>query len=189
MSLLRIRRQEADGKGVRRAGAGAAEGADSYIERLLKLIPAEAIGIYLVGLQIVGVEAENHVAISKWTLACLVFVFVFRAIASAESPRLGLATGKGLRQWWKDFKAEVQWGAVLIATFSFFVWASALGYPVAPNLSASLNACSVPDMASNVICVGQKTGTLILLLWTPLAAFLYAGHRIGNLAPPDDDDD
>jgi len=177
---LRIRIQAHTASAIR--ADGEAQSGDSYVERLLKLIPAEVIGIYLVGIQVVGSDPENHVSLSIWTLACAIFVVIFRAILSTESPKLAVASDKQLRKWWKQFRKEAQWPAVVIATVSFLVWATALGYPIAPWLSATLNACSSAD----AICIGEEVGTLVLLLWTPLAAFLFSGERIGNLSPGKD---
>lgn len=182
MSLLRIRIQ-APAKDVAARSAEEAAG-DSYVERLLKLIPAEAIGIYLVGVQVIGGEASTLPALARWTLACSVFVIVFRAILSTESPKFGLDTAKSPRDWWLQFHREAQWPAVFIATISFLVWATALGYPVAPWFSEQFNACATSDA---VLCGGEKFGTLVLLLWTPLAAFLYSGERVGNLAEEQSD--
>jgi len=188
VSLLRIRIQPPSDAVVRTADA-AAEPGDSYVERLLKLIPAEAIGIYLVGLQVVGTDVKNDVTIANWTLACIFFVFVFRSILSTESPKFGLGQGKKFGEWWRQFGKEVQWPAVLIASFSFIVWATALGYPIAPWISDGLDACAAEGAQLSVVCAGEKTGTLVLLLWTPIAAFLYTGERVGNLAPDDEDND
>jgi len=183
VSLLRIRIQ-APADPARRSNGEEAQAGDSYVERLLKLIPAEAIGIYLVGVQIVGSDVANHPSLAQWTAACAVFVVTFRAILSTESPKFGIENAKALGEWWEQFRKEVQWPAVTIATISFLVWATALGYPIAPWLSATFNACGAVD----VICAGEKAGTLVLLLWTPLAAFLYTGERVGNLASDAEND-
>ncbi|WP_405233689.1 trypsin-like serine peptidase [Lentisalinibacter salinarum] len=176
MSLLRIRIQAPPDAGTARS-AGKSAG-DSYVERLLKLIPAEAIGIYLVGVQVVGGDIRTLPGLARWTLACTIFVIVLRAILSSESPKFGLDNAKSFGEWWRQFRRDAQWPAVFIATISFLVWATALGHPVAPWFSSQWNAC---DTADAVICGGEKLGTLILLLWTPLAAFLYTGERAGNL--------
>ncbi len=189
MSLLRIRIQPPEAPDAARTADAAAKPGDSYVERLLKLIPAEAIGIYLVGLQVVGTDPKNGLAVGQWSLACIAFVFVFRSILSTESPKFGVGEGKGFFEWWQQIRKEIQWPAVLIATVSFIVWASALGYPIAPWFSAARDACAGEGTAQNVVCAGEKAGTLILLLWTPIAAFLYTGERVGNLAPEENGDD
>lgn len=184
MAFLRIHSSVASGSGSREDGKAAQQG-DSYVERLLKLIPAEAIGIYLVGVQVVGSDGAEHVPLAKWTLACAIFVVVFRALLSTESPKLGVEGSKSPGDWWKTFRKEAQWPAVFIATISFLIWATALGYPIAPWLTDRFNACN----EASVICAGEPVGTLMLLLWTPLAAFLYSGERVGNLAPARDVND
>lgn len=82
---------------------------DQYIERLVKLIPAEVVGAYMVGKSIAPTEAYP-----EWALVCLILTFVLRALMSLESGR------NSLRQ-------RVQWGAVIVATLSFLIWVSVLG--------------------------------------------------------------
>ena len=192
MALLRIgERKRPELMHARRMAATAsASGADSYLERLLKLIPAEAIGIYLVGLQVVAGDQASDAAVARWSLACLIFVFVFRVIVSSESPTFGLMAGKGIKQWWQDLRGEVQWPAVFIAMASFAVWVAALGHPLAPLPVDWFDWCSADAQArDNVLCASDRFGTAALLLWTPIAAFLYSGERLGKPKrnPPEQD--
>lgn len=80
--------------------------ADSYIERLIKLIPVEVVGAYLVGREL----AEIHQMEATWGFVCLVFVVVFRALMTQP---------EGLTHF--SF-AQVQTGVVLISLISFIIW-------------------------------------------------------------------
>jgi hypothetical protein len=75
----------------------------NWMERLVKLIPAEVLSLYLAGKGI----AESW--LGYWAAVCLVIVFVFRAWGTKEE-------GK-----------KVQWAAVIIATVSFVIWIYAIG--------------------------------------------------------------
>lgn len=83
--------------------------ADSYLERLLKLIPGEGVGLYIAGRGVIRENSEQLFIL--WTLVCLGAVVLLRAIGSAGLPRVG----------------PVQWPGVAIASVSFLVWTYSLG--------------------------------------------------------------
>lgn len=120
---------------------------DSYVQRLLKLIPTEVVSAFLVGREI----ATKNDYSSEWALWCLVLTFVFRILmtyeTSADSPTI-----------WDRLKS-VQWPAVIIATISFAVWAFTLGDKFPAPLPS----------------LEQWEATLVLLIWTPLVPYLYSG--------------
>ena len=84
---------------------------DSYILRLIKLIPTEVVGAYLVGREL----ASANNASAGWALACLMFTVVLRSAMTFEK--------RERQPWW----AGVQWGAVIIAAISFSIWMYSLG--------------------------------------------------------------
>jgi hypothetical protein len=54
----------------------------SYMERLVKLIPAEVVGLYLVGQGII--PPVEKVAIVVWSIVCLVLVVLVRAKTTGD---------------------------------------------------------------------------------------------------------
>ena len=121
---------------------------DSYVQRLIKLIPAEVVTAYLVGRQI----AVAHDYDGQWALWCLLATLVFRSIMTFERP-------DGVDAKWKAYLYGIEWPAVLIAAISFSIWIFSLGDqypPILPSLE-------------------QWQATLVLLLWTPFAPLVYKG--------------
>jgi len=76
----------------------------SYMERLVKLIPTEVVALYLVGLGIIPQNAR--VPIVVWALVCVGLVVLVRARATGDRPN----------------KLSPQWGAVVVSTISFVIW-------------------------------------------------------------------
>ena len=92
-----------------------AQAFQSYLDRLLKMIPAEVVALYLVGSGVIP-AGESPAWLLAWSLVCLLGVVVIRAYGTADRAR-----GKG-----------PQWAAVLIATISFVIWLYSLGGPFKP---------------------------------------------------------
>jgi hypothetical protein len=84
-----------------------------YYERLLKLIPAEVVGLYLIGVGII--PSGVRIGLAAWAAACLALVVLVRAGATRDP---GASLGP-------------QWAAVVVAAVSFVVWVYALGGPFA----------------------------------------------------------
>jgi hypothetical protein len=84
-----------------------------YLDRLLKLIPAEVVALYLVGSGLIPLEQPG--AALGWTLFCLAGVIVVRAYGTSDPRRA----------------VKPQWGAVAIAAVSFLIWVYSLGGPTA----------------------------------------------------------
>src|SRR5207247_1937041 len=83
----------------------------AYLDRLLKMIPAEVIGLYLVGS---GVIPETKPAVlTFWAAVCLIGVIVVRAYGTSD-PARGRAP---------------QWTAVILACIAFVIWVYTLGGP------------------------------------------------------------
>jgi hypothetical protein len=97
------------GAGVERTPSDYAESVtaaiEAYLERLLKLIPAEVVSIYPIGRALLSGETPQGL----WAVACLVICFVFRS---------RLTRGADGRS---------QWDAVGISCVSFIIWVYMLG--------------------------------------------------------------
>jgi hypothetical protein len=115
---FRIRRYEklpAREEGVVQPAAPAAPGAVAepapaptyYMERLIKLIPAEVLSLYLAG----KVFLKSSRGIVIWALVCLVLVIIARIWGT------------------KDQGKPVQWLAVVVSAISFVIWFYVVGDP------------------------------------------------------------
>jgi hypothetical protein len=94
-------------KPIRRAPVPAAAPAtplQGYMDRLIKLIPAEVVGLYLVGVGMIP-KGEN-VSVAVWALVCLALVVLVRAYGTGDPAA----------------KVPPQWGAVAVASISFVIW-------------------------------------------------------------------
>ena len=101
---------------VVRARAGdnvEADGLQSYLDRLLKLIPAEVVGLYLVGVG--AIPAGQNIGLAVWTGFCFLAVILVRAVATRD-PAKNLGP---------------QWVAVMVAAVAFVIWAYTMGGPFA----------------------------------------------------------
>ncbi|MBE9136285.1 hypothetical protein IQ254_03550 [Nodosilinea sp. LEGE 07088] len=129
----------------------------SYLERLLKLIPAEVISLYLVGKGMIAGGAVSQASIAYWggwTVVCLVGVFIVRIFGTAD-PNPDKPEGQP-----QPPPQSPQMGAVLIACVSFLVWIYSMG-----DVFALLNLYE-PILAG-----------LIMLGWTFFVPFFYKGSR------------
>ena len=88
--------------------------ADDYFQRLLKLLPSEIVGIYLIGRE----TANQHKAGPVWAAICFGLVLIFRAIATMPAD--------GGQPWYKALRS-VQWWPVLATAISFVIWVHAMG--------------------------------------------------------------
>ena len=105
---FRIESPETTSRGVTaapEAGATGAAGDDikQWMDRLIRLVPAEVVAVYLAGRG----YATNWLGI--WATVCLVLVFIVR-IWGTNEPVKG-----------------VQWPAVGVAAVSFVIWVYAMG--------------------------------------------------------------
>ena len=76
---------------------------DSWLERLVKLVPAEVVAVYLAGRPL----AEGKAA-GIWPLVCLGLVIVVRAFGTMD-------------------KRGPQWASVAVSAVSFVLWVYAMG--------------------------------------------------------------
>jgi hypothetical protein len=84
-----------------------------YLDRLLKMIPGEVVGLYLVGSGFIPDKARAVVVV--WAAVCLLGVIVVRIYGTAD-PKQG---------------KPPQWGAVLISSVAFVIWIYTIGGPFA----------------------------------------------------------
>lgn len=136
---------------------GLAEGEDpikGYLERLIKLVPSEVVGLYLAGKGAIQTKFSNptpDAAEAKywigWTLFCLAAVVLIRTWATRvpnESP---------------------QWAAVGISLASFGIWVYSMG-----------------DVFSRVERLHHDAllGALLVLGWTFVVPIFYKGDSQPN---------
>ena len=100
----------------RRASGEPAGPVDPWLTRLVKLVPAEIVAVYLAGRPL----AQEHYA-GVWPVACLVLTIVVRAFGTSDS-------------------SGPQWLSVGVSAVSFVLWVYATGgqfltYPLDVNLA------------------------------------------------------
>ena len=100
----------------RRAAGEPAGPIDPWLTRLVKLVPAEIVAVYLAGRPL----AQEHYA-GLWPVACLVLTIVVRAFGTSDS-------------------SGPQWLSVGVSAVSFVLWVYATGgqfltYPLDVNLA------------------------------------------------------
>lgn len=95
--------------GVRRAD----DGFKDYLGRLLKMIPAEIVGVYMIGAGFV--PQANAIASAVWAVICLGLLVIVRVYGTADPKN-----GKG-----------PQPVPVFIAVVAFVIWVYSLGGPFA----------------------------------------------------------
>ena len=105
---FRIRRS-----GVRATAVppGSGEQFKGYLERLVKMIPAEVVGLYLIGSGFIP-EGER-VGLLVWSIVCLIAVVVVRAYGTADPEK----------------NQTPQWSLVFISSGAFVIWLYSLGGP------------------------------------------------------------
>ncbi|WP_145098861.1 hypothetical protein [Anatilimnocola aggregata] len=82
-----------------------------YLERLMKMMPGDAVGMYLVGSGFIPTDEKVWIVI--WAIIGLIAVIVLR-IYGTRNP----AEGQG-----------VQWATVVISSIAFVIWVYTLGGP------------------------------------------------------------
>ncbi len=135
---------------AQRAALPSTRSPDSYAERLLKLVPAEAIALYLAGRGVItgspdpvaGLDPQS--ALLGWGILGLVIVVALRWWGTADR-KLG---------------ESPQIGAVIVSAISYLVWIYSLG--------DSFKDYGVHD---------PKLGGLLVIVWTFVVPFIYRGSR------------
>jgi hypothetical protein len=107
---FRIKRPDTGAKAVALAPE---EGFKFYLDRLLKMIPAEVIGLYLVGSGLI--PRDQPVVLTVWAFVCLAGVVAIRVYGTTD-------TASSL---------PPDWVHVAISTVAFVIWVYTLGGPFA----------------------------------------------------------
>lgn len=172
---LRVRGPSPQGSEIRRGQMGGAPPMDDgYMSRLVKLVPAEAIGPFPFLLEsaknvpMPDGSARLPVYFVAWTL--LLIVVVLRYKATSEP-------GKG-----------AQWGGVLIAAVAFFIWAHVMGgdfgFELLFNKMASGTGADGISRATGAVPTATGGAELknflanvSLMAWTTLAPVIYRGEE------------
>ena len=82
-----------------------------FIEKLVRLIPSEAVALYLFAQGLIG--QSRPTLLIAWSAFCLVVAGLVRYVGSKRASKSG----------------KVQWGAITIACVSFLVWLYNIGGP------------------------------------------------------------
>ena len=127
---------------------------DKYLERLLKLIPSDVVGIYIIGRHISNSNNATH----WWALICLILVIAIRILATRESKRTSTKSDQN-----PNVFSNVQWPTVIISTISFIVWIYTLG-----------------DSLPWLNFFPSWIASLMLLVWTVLVPYLYKGDTVSS---------
>ena len=101
-----------------------------YTERLIKLIPAEVVSLYLVGIGVI--PPHGRIAFVIWSAICLLLVVLARAYATGDPPN----------------HVPPQWGAVVVSSISFVIWV----YTIAPGPFQAYGL-AIPYMGSLAVLV------------------------------------
>jgi hypothetical protein len=86
---------------------------ESYLDRLMRMVPSEVVALYLVGAGFI--PKTDRIVLAIWSVVCLGGVVAIRALGSRD-----VKAGKG-----------PQWGSVAISSTAFVVWLYSLGGPFA----------------------------------------------------------
>ncbi len=84
----------------------------SYLDRLMKMLPAEVLSLYLVGSGIIPNDAPRGVLLG-WFLICLAGVIALRIWGTSD----------------KQIGLPVDWWHVVISTVAFIIWVYTIGGP------------------------------------------------------------
>jgi len=103
---FRIRRSAT---GVKKVAKQPGEGFKDYLERLMKMIPGEVVGLYLIGSGLI--PEDQYLGLLIWTIICLIGVLVVRAYGTADSEK----------------NLPPQWIAVIISSIAFVIWIYSMG--------------------------------------------------------------
>jgi hypothetical protein len=81
-----------------------------YLDRLMKMVPAEAIGLYIVGKGVIG---EQWGILVGWAVFCLAFVILLRVKYTADPVK----------------KLSPDWIHIIISSVAFLIWTYSMGQP------------------------------------------------------------
>jgi hypothetical protein len=107
---FRIRRRD---EGVRALASTPTEEFKFYLDRLMKMIPGDAVGLYMIGSGFI--PAGQAIGLVIWTVICLVYVVLIKAYGTADPDR----------------DESPDWVHVAISAIAFVIWVYTLGGPFA----------------------------------------------------------
>ena len=102
---------DAGGPSRRAAVGSASDGFRSYLDRLLKMIPAEIVSLFIVGSGVI--PEDQPLALVAWTIICLVGVVGLRAYGTADP----------------EERLPTDWTHVGISCGAYIIWVYSLGGP------------------------------------------------------------
>ena len=95
---------------------------NEYLERLVKLIPAEVLGVYLTIRNAASEDGEvNILETHPWVPVLGLFLVILVRIMGTRIPIIQTVSGQEVKRW------NVEWGVVIISSISFFIWVYAMG--------------------------------------------------------------
>ena len=99
--------------GLREVSRSSTDDLADYLGRLMQMIPAEVVSLYLVGSGLIPDDSDAVLVV--WSIVCLIGLVALRLYGTADP----------------EENKPPQWGAVLIAACAFVIWLYALGGPFA----------------------------------------------------------
>lgn len=106
MSLYRIKKKKAT-----RAVAAGGDSFQDYLDRLMRMIPGDVVGLYLLGSGFI--PASESIGLLVWAIVCLIAVVILRIKYTQDPPT----------------NPDPQWASVVISAISFVIWVYTLGGP------------------------------------------------------------
>lgn len=152
---------------VRRGRGGADVMEDPYMSRLVKLVPAEAVGPYPFLMDYAdkltpdGSGPRWAVYFVAWVLLAIVLIVRWKTTSEP---------GKG-----------AQWGAILIAATAFFIWVHVMkgdfGFELLLNKATEASSRGEFGAVTPVNDIKQFVSNVLLMVWTTLAPVVYKGDE------------
>ena len=102
---------DAGGASRRAVAFAGGEGFRAYLDRLLKMIPAEIVSLFVVGSGVI--PEEQSLALVAWTIICLIGVIGLRAYGTADP----------------EERLPTDWTHVAISCGAYIIWVYSLGGP------------------------------------------------------------
>jgi len=134
--------------GVKEIGAPAAQtDYSSYLDRLMKMVPTEVIGLYLVGSGLI--PGSDTFVLTLWSLICLIGVIAMRVWGTTDT-----ATNQ-----------PTDWTHVAISAVAFIIWLLTLGG--GPFATGGIFAAAHEQ--------APYFGSLLVLAWTFFVPIFYKG--------------
>lgn len=132
---------------IKRVAADKSEDFKDYLGRLIKLIPAEVLSLYLVGKGVIASGESAQAPLNYWigwTVFCLLAVLAVRLFGTSD-PKTN---------------QPPQIPAVLIACVSYLIWVYSMG-----------------DVFALLKVYEPKLGSLMVLGWSFVVPYFYNGDR------------